>query len=117
MSNQPDHALASSSPCPCGSGRLFGECCEPILRQQRPAATAEELMRSRFTAHKVRDYAHLHRTFLTTARQPYVPQPENDDAEELAWTRLVVHSHEPGPKQDSAFVEFSAYYAEEGAEH
>ena len=46
-----------------------------------------------------------------------VPLAEEADAEDLAWTRLVVHVHETGPKADQAFVDFSAYYAEEGREH
>jgi SEC-C motif domain protein len=119
MTNQPPPAAARpapDAPCPCGSGRTFGVCCGPVLERQRPAATAEELMRSRFTAHAVRDYRHLHRTFLPTSRQPYV-EAADSDAGDLAWTRLVVHAHEKGTKPDTAFVEFSAYYQSEGAEH
>ena len=65
-------------------------------------------MRSRFTAHVVRDYQHLHRTDLETARQPY--GEEDPSGEEPNWTRLVVHAHEAGAKPDTAFVDFSAYY-------
>jgi SEC-C motif domain protein len=119
MSSQPAGVSPPqpNSPCPCGSGRTFAACCEPILRQQRRAATAEELMRSRFTAHAVRDYAHLHRTFLTTSRLPFRPEAEGD-AEDLAWTRLAIHSHEvTATKPDSAFVDFSAYYTDDGVEY
>lgn len=70
-------------------------------------------MRSRFTAHAIRDYAHLHRTYLETARQPYVEETGGDD---VVWTRLVIHSHEAGPKPDIAFVDFSAYFQAEGGE-
>ena len=117
MSSPPasDSFPAPDSRCPCGSGRLFAECCEPILRQQRPAATAEALMRSRFTAHALRDYAHLHRTFLATARLPYTAAAEGDTTD-LTWTRLVVHTHEAGAKPDTAFVDFSAYYQDDGTE-
>lgn len=73
-------------------------------------------MRSRFTAHAIRDYQHLHRTFLSTSRLPYNAEHEKD-ATDLAWTRLVVHSHELGAKPDMAFVDFTAYYRDEGAEH
>jgi SEC-C motif domain protein len=83
------------------------------LTEQRQAANAEELMRSRFTAHVVGDYRHLHRTYLGTARQPYA---EVTDAPQVKWTRLVIHAHEPGPKPDTAFVDFAAYYEEAGAE-
>jgi SEC-C motif-containing protein len=36
--------------CPCGSGRALADCCGPLLAGA-PAATAEALMRSRYTAH------------------------------------------------------------------
>jgi SEC-C motif domain protein len=101
-------SLTFTSPCPCGSGKTFGLCCEPLLKQQRTAATAEELMRSRFAAHAVRDYRHLHRTYLATAHKPFVE--ETGEGAEIAWTRLVVHASEPDPKPDHAFVDFSAYF-------
>ena len=100
--------------CPCGSEQAFGACCGPILQQQQPAETAERLMRSRFTAHALGDHRHLHRTYLGTARQPYVEDP---DAVNLNWKRLVVHAHEVGPRPDMAIVDFSAYFEDDGQEH
>src|SRR5690606_14849218 len=64
-------------------------------------------MRSRFTAHVVRDYEYLHRTYLPTADQPY---QEEAEATPTQWTRLVVHAHELGPKPEMASVDFSAFY-------
>lgn len=101
-------------PCPCGGGKTFAECCEPILAQQRPAATAEELMRSRFTAHVARDYAHLHRTYAKTASEPYEP---GKDPAATAWTRLVIHAHDAEIRPDTSFVDFTAYYREGDQEH
>lgn len=106
-------AIKPESPCPCGSGQTFGACCQPILQQTKKAATAEQLMRSRFTAHVVCDYEHLHRTYLETSRKPYVPEP---NAEGMTWTRLVINAHEAGPKPDIAFVDFTAYYQGDGGE-
>jgi SEC-C motif-containing protein len=100
-------------PCPCGSGQLFEACCEPILTHQRPAATAEQLMRSRFTAHVAGDEAHLHRTYQGTASQPYVATPPEPT---IPWTRLVIHAHEPGSSADQAFVDFTAFYLENNVE-
>ena len=97
-------------PCPCGSGSTFGQCCEPILKRQKPAETAEQLMRSRFTAHVAHDYEHLHRTYVKTAKEPYVAEEQDEGGRE--WTRLVIHSHEAGPKPYVAFVDFTAYYRE-----
>jgi len=71
-------------------------------------------MRSRFTAHVANDTRYLHRTYASTASRPFVEEP---DAEPIRWTRLVVHSHEPGRTPDLAFVEFSAFFADEAGEH
>jgi SEC-C motif-containing protein len=37
--------------CPCSSGKDFASCCEPILTRKQKAKTAEQLMRSRYTAY------------------------------------------------------------------
>jgi SEC-C motif-containing protein len=73
-------------------------------------------MRSRFTAHALNDVEHLHRTYLPTAHRPYVAAPD-DDAPPLNWTRLVIHSHENGPKPDTAFVDFTAYHRDDSGDH
>jgi SEC-C motif-containing protein len=106
--------IQSESPCPCGSGQKFSACCEPIIKQQRVAATAEQAMRSRFTAHAMQDSEHLHRTYLPTASQPYVA--EKQTGEPMQWTRLVIHSHEPEVKPNMSYVDFSAYYREGNSE-
>jgi len=105
--------VAPTSPCPCGAGPAFSSCCGPLLARERPAASAEALMRSRFTAHVVGDFEHLHRTYLGTAKEPYVPDPEAGGTD---WTRLVIHSHETGAKPDHATVDFTAYFRKEGGE-
>ena len=37
--------------CPCGSGKEYGECCEPIIKGTALAQSPEALMRSRYTAY------------------------------------------------------------------
>jgi SEC-C motif domain protein len=100
-------------PCPCGSGKIFDACCSLLLSGSRAAETAEELMRSRFTAHVAKDYRYLHRTYAATASQPFV----EEEASDLKWTRLVVHSHEAGNTPEQAFVDFSAYFTDDQGEH
>ena len=41
--------------CPCGSGKKYGECCEPIIKNTSKALTAESLMRARYTAYVVHE--------------------------------------------------------------
>lgn len=100
--------VAADAPCPCGSGKTFGECCQPVIAGKRVAANAEELMRSRFTAHVIHDFGHLHRTDLETAAKPYVE--EAPEEQPIQWTRLTINAHEPGATPDKAFVDFSAFY-------
>lgn len=39
--------------CPCGSSRSYADCCEPFVTGAAKAQTAEQLMRSRYTAFSV----------------------------------------------------------------
>ena len=42
--------------CPCGSGKAYGECCEPIIKGKIKAPSAEACMRARlFILCKTRD--------------------------------------------------------------
>jgi SEC-C motif-containing protein len=82
-----------------------------VLKGDRVAATAEELMRARYTAHVVRDLRFLHTTYDGTARLPFAPD-ESPPGEQ--WTGLVVHEHTPGRTPDLAYVDFSAHYLEDG---
>ncbi|HZE96718.1 MAG TPA: YchJ family protein [Planctomycetota bacterium] len=111
MSTKPAefHPPVLDKPCPCGSGQTFAACCNPILKREKPAEDAEKLMRSRFTAHVAHDFEHLHRTYLKTSKEPYEPEPE---AGGTNWTRLLIRSHETGPKPDFATVDFTAYFQE-----
>ena len=105
---------AATGACPCGSGKLLALCCGPVLAGERLAATAEELMRARFTAHATGNFEFLHRTYKPTAKLPFEPGGE---APATQWTRLVVHSHEPGRVPNMAYVDFSAYGMEKGLEY
>ncbi len=40
-----------SRPCPCTSGKTYDRCCGPFLEGARAPETAEQLMRSRFSAY------------------------------------------------------------------
>ncbi|MEX2294024.1 MAG: DUF167 family protein, partial [Acidimicrobiales bacterium] len=52
-----DRHMAAEDLCPCGSGNPLERCCGPIVGGDKPAPTAERLMRSRFTAFALADDA------------------------------------------------------------
>ncbi len=97
--------------CPCGSGATYGGCCGP-LHAGRAAASAEALMRSRFSAFALRLPAYLLDTWHPGARPPSV----NLD-EAIQWRRLqIVDTVAGGPDDETGTVEFRASYrSAEGA--
>jgi SEC-C motif-containing protein len=103
------------SPCPCGSGQLFDTCCGPGLAGTRALATAEALMRSRFTAHVADDWRYLHLTYGPTTNSPF--HAEADDVAAPGWSRISIHAHETTADPDHAFVEFTAFFADQNGEH
>ncbi|MGY2128003.1 YchJ family protein [Blastococcus sp. SYSU DS0617] len=54
--------------CPCGTGLGYDECCGPLHTGAAPAATAEQLMRSRYSAFAVGDPAYLLATWHPSTR-------------------------------------------------
>ncbi|MGY1664300.1 YchJ family protein [Geodermatophilus sp. SYSU D00696] len=54
--------------CPCGSGLAYAECCGRLHDGTATAATAEQLMRSRYSAFAVGDPAYLLATWDPATR-------------------------------------------------
>lgn len=95
-------------PCPCGSGDPYASCCEPILGGKLPD-TAEQLMRSRYTAFTRNNEAYL----LESWHQSTRPKALNlVDDRNIKWVDLKVLRHESG--DTSAIVEFVARYKVNG---
>ena len=101
----------SGAECPCGSGSPYRSCCEPFL-DGAPAPTAEQLMRSRYTAH-VRGHAdHLFRTWHPATRPPDVRLDPG-----VTWLGLeVVRTEAGGPDDPTGVVAFVARYRDPGGD-
>ncbi|MCW5549658.1 MAG: SEC-C domain-containing protein [Opitutaceae bacterium] len=112
MSSTPTAStLVSTSSCPCGSGRNFGDCCAPIIAGTVPAPDAEALMRSRYTAHVVHDTRYLDRTYLPTAKLA----PSGEVAPPATkWVKLVINRHDANVRPGVSHVDFSAHFTENG---
>ena len=81
-----------------------------MLDQSRPAATAEALMRSRFTAFAVGDLDHLRRSWAPER----CPSDLRVDAEQQ-WTRLEILEVVDGRElAATGVVEFRAHYEIDG---
>ena len=100
--------IPTSHVCPCGGprdapGAAYDACCGPLVRGERQAVTAEELMRSRYTAYAVGDLDHVFRTWHPRTR------PDDLTGGGPTWTRLTVLRTEGGGADDATgVVEFRA---------
>ena len=65
---------AASCPCPCGSGDTLDHCCGPLHRGERKAATAEALMRSRYSAYALGKLDYLIATHPMPSEAPAAEQ-------------------------------------------
>ena len=88
--------------CPCGSGKSFDHCCGRFIVRGESPQTAEELMRSRYTAFVFND---LNWIRLTWAHEKC---PEDVSCSpSIKWIDLTVKSHKKIDEMH-ATVEFVA---------
>jgi SEC-C motif-containing protein len=71
--------------CPCGTGLTYAECCGRLHDGTATAGTAEQLMRSRYSAFAVGDPAYLFATWHPSTR----PRRLELDPD-VRWTGLEV---------------------------
>jgi SEC-C motif domain protein len=97
--------------CPCGSGLPLAECCGRLHTGEATAATAEELMRSRYSAFVLGDAGYLLATWHPATR------PRSLDLDrDVRWTGLDVLATTGGsPLGSEGTVEFRAHYRSGGA--
>lgn len=96
--------------CHCGSGQPYANCCEPYITGQKPAPTAEALMRSRYTAHVIADIPYLKKTLAPESRGDF------NEADVREWTKSEWLGLEIISAQGNK-VEFTANYKKDGKEY
>lgn len=98
-------SASESGLCPCGSGREYGSCCGP-LHEGGAAETAEQLMRSRFSA-----FARGRADYLLASWHPSTRPAELDLDDGITWRRLQIVDAVAGTADDAeGTVEFRASY-------
>ena len=102
------------TPCPCGSRNIFAACCGAVLGG-RPAATAEALMRSRYSAFVVGDVDYLQRTSAGEAALKFDRAALLRAMPDTEWLGLEITGTEGGMERDDAgTVTFRARFRENG---
>ncbi|WP_433700857.1 YchJ family protein [Nocardiopsis sp. CA-288880] len=106
------HTTAAGSPCPCGRPESYGDCCGRLHSGTAAASTAEQLMRSRYSAFAVSD-----RDYLLRSWHPRTRPADLDLDARTQWVRLEILSTGEGtPFHNEGTVAFRAVYRENGRE-
>lgn len=102
-----------ATPCHCGSGRTFEECCGPVIQDHSRALSAEQLMRSRYSAFVECDDSYLLASWHPKTR----PSRVRFDPEQR-WLGLRIKSTDSGgPDHSEGTVEFVARFKIHGKGH
>ena len=98
--------------CPCGSGKKYGECCEPIIKNTSKALTAESLMRARYTAYVVHEIDFIINSCEEGEGIADIDKKATEDwSRNSTWNGLKILRTEKGQEgDDEGVVEFTADY-------
>jgi SEC-C motif-containing protein len=104
--------LPASAACPCTSGRSFGDCCAPFLAGTAHPATAEALMRSRYTAYAVNQIDYISATDHPSRQGEFDRESATTWATKSQWTGLEIKELVGGGAGDEqGIVEFIAKFS------
>lgn len=99
--------------CRCGMSFPYTDCCGPLIRGVGFADTAEDLMRSRYTAYTQGNWDYLIKT--TCSEERATKSPADFEKEGIEWLGLDILGTRQGERDDEAGeVTFVARYTEAG---
>ena len=111
---------AEQAACPCGGG-AYGSCCGPLIAGEQLAVTAQQLMRSRYSAFALgaRDpgaIGHLLRTHPEPGQTEAARrQSLKESCRNIQWTSLdVLDCQNGGPLDQIGTVTFQAHWRDRG---
>jgi SEC-C motif-containing protein len=103
--------IRTMAPCPCGSNVSFIKCCKPFLSGKTLPKTAEQLMRSRYSAYTRANIKYISDTQAESAAEGFNAMEAKQWALSAKWLGLKVLKTEAGQEQDkNGKVEFVATY-------
>ncbi len=101
--------------CPCGSSLAVNECCLPLIKGDRPADTAEQVMRARYSAYVLAEVGYLLSSLHPDHRSDFDEKSTRTWAEASEWHGLeIIKTEGGGPEDNVGRVEFVASYTENG---
>ncbi len=107
----------ASSLCPCGSGLAVKDCCKPFIQGKSQVATAEQLLRARYTAFALGDIDYI----IQTHHSKTVHEIKREEVQEWSasseWLGLKIVQSEAGTVADTqGSIVFCANFRTRGEE-
>ena len=107
--------VREESLCPCKSRLSYAECCMPFHHGKAKPKTAEQLMRSRYSAYFFRKVDYLVETTHPRTKQPGLKEELEKTIDQINWSFLTILDVSKGGEGDkTGKVEFVAKYFVEG---
>lgn len=101
--------------CPCGSKQNYKDCCGPVIAGTKSAETAEQLMRSRYSAYVKKEIGWLRSSLHPSHRADFNEATTREWAERAEWLGLeILNTVKGGPADADGKVEFIATFNESG---
>ncbi len=106
----------ANTPCPCGKKLDFLECCGTFIIFGQLPKTAEELMRSRYSAFATKAVSYLAQTILSPSGKAAIEHTVSSWINSVeSWTKLDIRSvKKGGPNDTVGWVEFKAHFIQNG---
>lgn len=100
--------------CPCGNPQLYTDCCQPLIEGQLTAVTAEQLMRSRYSAYLLGKTNYLVNSWHPETRPDNLSEQLCQDSADTQWLGLTVLDCPTAATASYAYVRFFARYQHAG---
>jgi len=102
--------------CPCGSTLAYEACCQAIIKGEKSAETAEQLMRSRYSAYVLKEIDYLRISLHPEHRADFNEKTTRAWAEGAEWHGLeILGTTGGGADEVEGKVEFAVSFTEQGA--
>ncbi len=100
------------NPCPCSPDTNYAACCGRFITGGQLPQTAEQLMRSRYTAFAKQNANYLFATVLPSKRERDELKSLQKSFRGIRWVKLeVIGTEKGGPGDTTGTVEFRAHFA------
>ena len=102
--------------CPCGSGKKYAECCQPIIKGTVKAANPEALMRARYSAYVKQEIDFIINSCEKGEKIAEIDRKATEDwSRNSTWHGLkILRTEKGGPDDTEGIVEFECIYTQKG---